>query len=130
MLTLQWYLADPLISLVIALLVASGAWRLIEETSHILMEGAPANIDIAEVRTAMTEAPGVQKVHDLHIWTLTSGVESLCAHVLLRPDCSSRDRKAVPATLVRILQERLKIEHPTIQIEEEQQAQCEGSIHF
>jgi len=104
-----------------ALLITTGAWRLIKATTHILMEGAPAGIDLAEVRSAMTEAAGVERVHDLHIWTLTSGVEALSAHVLLRPDCSARDRSAVLASLKRILHTRFIIEHTTIQIEDGRQ---------
>jgi cobalt-zinc-cadmium efflux system protein len=129
MLTLHWYLADPIISLVIALLIAAGAWRLLKETTHILMEGAPAGIDLAEVRQAMTEAKGVEKVHDLHIWTLTSGVEALSAHVLLEADCSTGDRRAVLATLREVLHSRFKIEHTTIQIEEEDEC-GPGSLHM
>jgi cobalt-zinc-cadmium efflux system protein len=129
MLTLHWYLADPVISLVIALLIAAGAWRLLKETTHILMEGAPAGIDLAEVRSAMAEAKGVEKVHDLHVWTLTSGVETLSAHVLLEPDCRTRDRKAVLATLQEILHTRFSIDHTTIQIEEEPQEHPPGTTH-
>jgi cobalt-zinc-cadmium efflux system protein len=127
MLTLRWYIADPIISLVIAVLIAGGAWRLIKETSHILMEGAPANINLDDVRSAMSEAKGVEKVHDLHIWTLTSGVEALSAHVLLEPECSTPDRKAVLATLQETLHTRFNIEHTTIQIEEERGK--EGHLH-
>lgn len=119
MLTLHWYLADPIISLVIAVLIAIGAWRLLKETTHILMEGAPVGIDLAEVRAAMTAARGVDRVHDLHIWTLTSGVEALSAHVVLQSDCSANDRKAVLERLQQILRTQFRVEHTTIQIEEE-----------
>jgi len=129
MLTLQWYLADPIISRVIALLIAAGSWRLLRETTHILMEGAPPRIDLAEVRSAMAEARGVEKVHDLHIWTLTSGFEALSAHVLLKPDCSTRDRKAVLTALQEILHARYNIDHTTIQIEEEPRVHQPGSTH-
>jgi cobalt-zinc-cadmium efflux system protein len=77
----------------------------------------------------MTEARGVEWVHDLHVWTLTSGVEALSAHVLLKPECSAPDRKAVLMTLQEILRTRFKIKHTTIQIEEERQGEGRRHLH-
>ncbi len=78
-----WKLADPLISLVIVALTLWSSWRLVRDSVHILMEGAPAHINRDAVQKALSEITGVTGVHELHIWTLTDGVEALSAHLLV-----------------------------------------------
>jgi cobalt-zinc-cadmium efflux system protein len=109
-----WLLADPIASLVIAALVVRSAWTLLRETVAVLMEGAPGHIDVDRVREAIGALPGVASVHDLHVWTITSGMVALSCHV-----CS--DDSEPPARLLRAVQGRLResfgISHSTVQVE-------------
>ncbi len=109
-----WNIADPVASIFIAGLVLASAWKLLKEVVAVLMEGAPGHIDVDEVRNAIMGAPGVAGVHDLHVWTITSGMESLSGHVVV-------DGSRSEQVLLRELQNRLRrefgIEHVTIQIE-------------
>src|SRR5690606_2854927 len=77
-----WTWADPVASLVIGVLVLYSSWNLLRETVAVLMEGAPGHIDVDEVREALHRVPGVTSAHDLHVWTITSGMVSLSAHVV------------------------------------------------
>jgi cobalt-zinc-cadmium efflux system protein len=111
-----WQWADPAASVLIALLVVYSAWSLLKEATGVLMEGAPAHIDVDQVFDAMAEVPGVVEVHDLHVWTITSGMESLSAHVVVEEDCFDCDvLGAIRATL----HERFGIHHITVQMETE-----------
>jgi cobalt-zinc-cadmium efflux system protein len=112
-----WTWIDPLASVLIALLVAYSAWSLLRESVAVLMEGSPAHIDVSEVREALCGHPQVCDVHDLHIWTITSGLESLSAHVVVDADAPAD----VLPELQRMLGERFGIEHVTIQLE---QSEC------
>jgi len=110
-----WLPADPLISIVLSLMILAGAWRLVRESVDILLEAVPAHVDLAAVRDGMLAVPGVHGVHDLHVWTVTSGMVAMSGHVVV-PDLASH-----PATLTR-LQDRLRdqgIAHATIQLEVE-----------
>ena len=111
-----WQWADPAASVLIALLVVYSAWSLLKEATGVLMEGAPAHIDVNEVLDAMAGLPGVLEVHDLHVWTITSGMESLSAHVVVREDCFDCD---VLGTIRATLHERFGIDHITVQMETE-----------
>ena len=75
-----WYPADPLISVLIALLILSSAWRLVREATDVLLEAAPAHIDVGDVRALLEAIPELHDVHDLHVWTLTSGYVALSGH--------------------------------------------------
>lgn len=79
----HWHWADTLISILIAGLVIHSAWTLLQESVAILMEGTPRGIDVDAVRNAMVGVAGVMAVHDLHMWTITSGLEALSAHVIV-----------------------------------------------
>jgi cobalt-zinc-cadmium efflux system protein len=109
-----WLLADPIASLAIAVLVVRSAWSLLRETVAVLMEGAPGHIEVDRVREAIGAVPGVVSVHDLHVWTITSGRVALSCHV-----CS--DDSEPPARLLRAVQQRLRegfgIAHSTVQVE-------------
>src|SRR6185295_11144738 len=85
-----WQWADPAASVLISVLVVYSAWSLLKEATAVLMESAPAHMDVDEMRDAMMGVPGVLEVHDLHVWTITSGLDSLSAHVVVeegRYDC-------------------------------------------
>ena len=76
-----WYAADPILSVLIGGLVVFGAWSLLRESVDVLLEAAPRGVVVADVRRAMDAVPGVSGVHDLHVWTVTSGLTALSAHV-------------------------------------------------
>jgi cobalt-zinc-cadmium efflux system protein len=110
---LGWRWADPVASLLIALLIAYSAYNLLRRTIAVLMEGVPPHIDVDEVRTALLALPGVAGVHDLHIWTITSGFEAVSAHLLVGEE--AREEALLRAR--EVLRERFGIEHSTIQVE-------------
>jgi cobalt-zinc-cadmium efflux system protein len=118
-----WLIADPLISVAMCLLIIYSSWQLIRESVNILLEGTPSHINIRAVVEAMHEVPGVTDVHDLHVWTISSGMEALSAHVTIEPSVSQRE--ALDG-----LQERLRagfnIGHLTIQIESPDESQVAG----
>jgi cobalt-zinc-cadmium efflux system protein len=109
-----WYAADPAVSVVIALLIVVSSYQLIREAVNVLLEGTPAHINIAAVKQAMFEVENVLDVHDLHVWSITSGKDALSAHVVC--DCSCYDKALVEA-IRRRLHERFGISHLTIQLE-------------
>lgn len=107
---------DPVVSLAIAVLILLSSWRLIAEPVGVLMEAAPAGVDVDAAGAAICAEQGVLSVHDLHIWTVTSGFGALAAHVVVEPDC---DRDLVRARVELLLRERFGIEHTTLQMEEQ-----------
>lgn len=110
--TTGWLYADPLAGLLIGLLIVAGSWRLIREPIDVLMEAAPQGVEVAEVGRAMVGVPGVREVHDLHVWTVTSGFLALAAHVRTDP---SEDVDEVRRRVETVLAERFGIEHTTLQ---------------
>ncbi|WP_206915779.1 cation diffusion facilitator family transporter [Alicyclobacillus suci] len=79
----HWYVIDPILSVLIALLIALGAWKIVKQTVSVLMEGTPVGIEISKVVDAITSVSGIQHVHDLHVWTITSGRNALSCHVVV-----------------------------------------------
>ena len=82
MLWREWYLADPLASFFVGGLILVGSWRLVRDSVNILLEGTPAHIDLTLVREELCTVKGVASIHDLHIWTLTSGIHAMSCHVV------------------------------------------------
>ena len=111
-----WSIADPLASGAIALLILPRTWTLLRQAVNVLLEGAPAHLDVGEIESALCAAPGVKRVHDLHVWTLTSGREAMSAHVVVGPDTAA-DRMLEELHI--ILHARFGIDHTTIQLERE-----------
>ena len=111
-----WYPADPLISLLIAALIAWGAWSILRETIDILMEGTPKDLNVAQMVRDILREPGIQDVHDLHVWALAGGMSCLTAHVQVDDGLVS-ERDTVVAGLNRMLLANYHIEHSTIQLE-------------
>ncbi|HKS07823.1 MAG TPA: cation diffusion facilitator family transporter [Gemmatimonadaceae bacterium] len=108
-----WPLADPIASMVVAILVLLSSWRLMRDATDVLLEATPRHIDLAEVRTTLERIPAVESVHDLHVWTVGGGVVAMSAHAVLARDTQQHDvlgesRRAM---------ERLGIAHVTIQVE-------------
>jgi cobalt-zinc-cadmium efflux system protein len=111
-----WTWADPLASLLIAGLVLYSAWALLRDAVAVLMEWAPGHVVVAEVERAMGNLPGVQAVHDLHVWTIASGRVSLSGHVVVG---GRADHVKLLQEVTDMLHERFGIGHSTIQIETE-----------
>lgn len=112
----QWNWADPAISIAIGLLVIYSAWHLLLESTAVLMESAPRGIDVDRVRDAIAATAGVIAVHDLHVWTITSGFDSLSAHVVI-PE--GQPPGPLLAELRQRLHDQFGIDHITIQVEPE-----------
>ena len=109
-----WVEADPVAGMLIAVLVLVSSWSILRDSTSILLEAAPSGIDTREVGDRLARASGVVEVHDLHIWTITSGFPALSAHVLVRrgEDCHARRRE-----LERLLRAEFGIEHTTLQVD-------------
>ena len=114
--TTGWRLADPLIAAGIGLFIVPRTWTLLRQSVDILLEATPAHIDIGTVTQAMRTVAGVRQVHDLHIWTLTSGKLAMSGHVVV-DEVASSDR--ILRELHALLHERFGIEHTTVQVESE-----------
>ena len=109
-----WVWSDPVASVVIGILVIYSSWRLLAESVSVLMENAPKGIDVDAVRIAMAEMAGVAGVHDLHIWSITSGLDSLSAHVVAN---DGQSHSELLQQMRNLLHDRFGIDHITIQIE-------------
>lgn len=107
-----WSWVDPAASMLIGVLVVYSSWTLMKESVGVLMEGAPANVDVEQVRDRLMQVPGAQDVRDLHVWTITSGLVALSAHL-----SAARPRSDVLHALQHDLQERFGIHHTTIQFD-------------
>ena len=110
----SWYTADPLFSVLISALIIWGSIRLIRESTNVLLEGTPAHINLAAVENAILDTNGVDDVHDLHVWTITSGREALSAHVIHSHTISQPD---LLKELRLKLHDRFGVDHLTIQME-------------
>lgn len=112
--TTKFYLADPIVSIGLAIFILPRTWRLLKKSIHILMEGVPTRISYEEVKRAILEVKGVTGVFDIHIWTITSGMDALSAHVVV---IDSSKSQAILQELNSLLEKRFNITHATIQIE-------------
>jgi cobalt-zinc-cadmium efflux system protein len=110
-----WLAADPLASLLICGLILFSSWNLVRDAVNVLMESSPPGLDVEEIQRALTAEPGIRGVHDLHLWTVTSGFNALSAHVEADPEL---DREQVLRRLNFLLRERFSLTHTTLQIEE------------
>ena len=121
-----WYWVDPFVSAGIGLFIVPRTVSLLRESAHVLLEGAPIGIDLASLRSDMMVVPGVQEVHDLHVWTLTSGMHSATAHVRVATESPRGD---VLHAVRLLLRERAGVEHATIQVEWGDGVACECTEH-
>jgi cobalt-zinc-cadmium efflux system protein len=108
---------DPLVSILISVLVIAAAWGLLRDAGRVLLEAAPKNLDVGEVRGALSSEPGVEAVHHLHVWTMGSEEAALSAHVVLGGPLSLHDAQLRAGDLKRMLSARFGIEHATIEVE-------------
>jgi len=117
MLLFGWYIADPIISVAVALLILRSAWNVVTHAIHILMEGTPLAIDTDDVINTLMSIDGVIEVLDLHIWTITSGMDTLSCHLLVH---DSSDCQSILQQAIRKIEEKYRIQHTTIQVEKSQ----------
>ncbi len=109
-----WYWLDPVAGAAIAVLIIIGSWQLVFEAADILLESTPKDIDLEEVENALYEHPGVRQIHDLHIWTIASGLHALSVHIAVDDD---QNRDCITLELEELLLHRFGIEHTTVQLE-------------
>jgi cobalt-zinc-cadmium efflux system protein len=109
-----WYRFDAIAGLLVAALMVRSSWSLLRESGRIFLEASPAGIDPAAVARAIADEPDVVEVHDLHVWTVTSGFPALAAHVLVSPDA---DCHAARRRLQHVLEERFHLHHLTLQVD-------------
>lgn len=114
----SWLWADSLISIFVSLLILGGMWRLLMQTTDILMEAAPTTVDTKDVLNALQKVEGVKMIHGLHVWSLTEDHILLTAHLVLQPDIS---HQMVLCQIKDMLQQDFAIDSMTIQIEDEQE---------
>lgn len=111
-----WVFADPLISVIVAVLVLTSGWRVTKDAVHVLMEGTPHNIDLDEVVEAITKIRGVVDIHDLHVWCITSGQNAMSGHVVVEEGTTFIECQKLLRDIESELA-NLKIDHVTIQME-------------
>lgn len=120
-----WQAADPVASVLTTLLIVRGAWRLVRESTDILLEATPAHIAPAEVRAQLEAIPGVASVHDLHVWTVASGMTAMSAHAVVPdPDAHQHVLEHVHDAM-----RLFGIEHVTVQLERRDMAAEERFLH-
>lgn len=113
----KWYMIDPILSVAISLLIAYGAWRIVKQTVNILMEATPKGVSLLSVAAVIKHVAGVYDVHDLHVWSITSGKNALSCHVVLEGSLSIRESQPILRDIEHQLM-HLGIGHSTIQIED------------
>jgi cobalt-zinc-cadmium efflux system protein len=118
-----WLWLDPAVSGAIALLILPRAVSLLKQSAHILLEGAPGEVDLAALRRRILEVPGVEEMHDVHFWTLTSGVHSASLHIRAAGDSA---RLQVLQSVQAVLREEAGVDHATIQVEWGAEAACQS----
>ncbi len=125
-----WYLADPIASLLIAALVVPRALSLLRDVVEVLLEASPREVDLEDLRRHIVEVDGVADVHDLHVWTITSGMPVMSAHVVVDESVTAMDEAhAVLDRLRGCLQHHFDVEHSTFQIEPAGHADTERHAH-
>jgi cobalt-zinc-cadmium efflux system protein len=120
-------IVDPLVAFLIAGLVARSAYSIVRSSTLILLEGAPSELDIREILATLKELDGVVDVHDLHVWTISTGMDALSGHVVVRDQMLSESNKLL-SEINTVLAERYNITHTTIQMEHEREISFRRTI--
>ncbi|MCJ7523538.1 MAG: cation diffusion facilitator family transporter [Dehalococcoidia bacterium] len=114
-----WYLADPIISLLIGFIIILAAWRILREGLVVLLEATPPHVDTAEMIETLSRMPGVKDVHDVHVWSISPELHAMSGHVLI-DDLSTSEAAGIRGRIEEILRHRFDISHTTLQMECEQ----------
>jgi cobalt-zinc-cadmium efflux system protein len=120
-------IVDPLVAFLIAGLVARSAYFIVRSSTHILLEGAPRELDIREITVTLKQLGDVVDVHDLHVWTISTGMDALSGHVVVRDQMLSQSSKLL-SEINKVLAERYNINHTTIQLEHENEISFRRTI--
>jgi len=123
--TTGWFAADPIASLLTTLLIMTGAWRLVRESVDVLLESAPPHIALETVRARLEQIDGVESIHDLHVWTVTSGMVAMSVHAIVR---DASNHQSVLERAHDMLSE-MGIQHPTVQLECNEMHERELHLH-
>lgn len=110
-----FYWADPLVSALVALLICAGAWKLASDAVGVLLEAAPAHVNVDAMQRQLSQVPGVESIHDLHVWTLTSGRHAMTCHAVV----GSSDQQEILRRMETVSREQFEVRHTTIQLEQE-----------
>lgn len=122
-----WYWLDPAVSAAIGLVILPRTLSLLRDSGHILLEGTPGEVDLDILRRRLLSLPGVEEVHDMHLWTLTSGVHSASVHIRAAAD---RPREEVLTSVRKLFEEHAAVDHATIQVETSSAPECrDGERH-
>lgn len=121
-----FYQADPILSILIAILVLVNGWKLIQETTNVLLEACPVHLDVPNITDALTDLPEVKAVHDLHVWSITSGKEALSVHIVV--ESPEHFRPELVTKIQHCLKEKFGLTHLTVQLEPPEFE--EDEIHF
>jgi cobalt-zinc-cadmium efflux system protein len=111
-----WYIADPILAVVIGIIILWGAVRIVRESVDILLESVPEHVEMEKVSVAVKAVPGVQDLHDIHIWTITSGIYALSAHLSITDQMVSQSCDIL-TKVNHVLAENFNITHTTLQLE-------------
>jgi cobalt-zinc-cadmium efflux system protein len=120
-----WIAADPVASVLMALLILRGAWRVVRESVDVLLESTPSHISLGSVRTQLEAIPGIESVHDLHVWTVTSGLVAMSAHAIVRE--SERHQHVLEH--IHDAMRLFGIDHVTVQLERSEMYERERHLH-
>ncbi|MEU1195191.1 cation diffusion facilitator family transporter [Streptomyces sp. NPDC005813] len=127
--TTGWQAADPIASILIGLMIVPRTWKLLHETLDVLLEAAPKNVDMAQVRAHILALPGVEDIHDLHAWTITSGMPVLSVHVVVSSDVlNAIGHEKMLHELQGCLGDHFDVEHCTFQLEPSGHAEHEARL--
>ena len=118
MLAFGWYLADPIVSIAVGVMLVLMSLRLIRQATHILLEGTPRNVNLADLERSILAQEGVVQVHDLHAWTLSSGYNAVTAHVVVSERVKPGEHEQVLDGLRHMIPDHFPVRHLTIQLEE------------
>jgi cobalt-zinc-cadmium efflux system protein len=123
-------LADPIASIAVGVLILPRTWRLLAEAVDILLEASPKGIDLEDIRQHMCDLPGIREVHELHVWTITSGLPVFSVHVVVDPEVIERGRSAIMLDQLQdCLRGHFDVDHSTFQLEPAGHAEHEQPMH-
>jgi len=123
--TTGWLVADPIVSIALTLLIARGSWRLVRESVDILLESTPASVPLGSVRAQLAAIPGIESVHDLHVWSVTSNVVAMSVHAIVRDP----ERHQHVLEHVHDAMQLFGIGHVTVQLERREMYERETHLH-